>query len=75
MPGIGYLDDVIMIELLTIEMRHVSDAYADFCAYRDRLEDNDERDKRLADRRKNLHERMRRRLTADRQAGKKSALW
>jgi len=74
-PGIGYLDDVMMIELLTIEMRHVSAAYLDFCAYRDSLNGEPGDAGRLENRRKQLHARMRRRLAADRRAGRKSAIW
>lgn len=77
--GIGYLDDVIMIELLMVEMRHVSAAYADFCEFRARLgagpADDNRRAARLAARREQLHARMRRRLAADRRAGQKSTIW
>ena len=34
-PVIGYLDDVIIIELIAREMVHVREAYADFCDYRE----------------------------------------
>ena len=78
-PGIGYLDDVIMIELLMREMRHVSDAYADFCRFWDTLEAGslsaDEQDRRLAARRRQLHERMRRRRAADRKRKPRASLW
>ena len=73
-PGIGYLDDVIMIELLSREMRHVSDAYDDFCAYRKEIGRDDGGD-RLIQRRDQLQGRMRRRLAADRKKGVKSSLW
>jgi uncharacterized membrane protein YkvA (DUF1232 family) len=33
-PGLGFLDDAIMIELVVRELRHEIDAYLDFCAYR-----------------------------------------
>jgi uncharacterized membrane protein YkvA (DUF1232 family) len=33
-PGIGFLDDAIMIELVARELRHEIDAYRDFCDYR-----------------------------------------
>lgn len=72
-PGIGYLDDVIMIELLTREMRHVIDAYADFCIFRDASTGDDS--ERLVARRERLHARMRRRLKADHDRGRKSSLW
>lgn len=34
-PGLGYVDDAIMIELICRELRHELTAYADFCDYRD----------------------------------------
>ena len=34
-PGIGYLDDAIMIELVRVELRHEIDAYRDFCTFRE----------------------------------------
>jgi uncharacterized membrane protein YkvA (DUF1232 family) len=78
-PGIGYLDDVIMIELLLREMRHVSAAYADFCATRRTLADGEtsaaKAGRRLERRRKELHERMRRRYQADRNKGIGRGLW
>ena len=33
-PGLGFLDDAIMIELVIRELRHEIEAYRDFCAYR-----------------------------------------
>ena len=33
-PGLGFLDDAIMIELVTHELRHELDGYRDFCDYR-----------------------------------------
>jgi uncharacterized membrane protein YkvA (DUF1232 family) len=33
-PGIGYLDDAIMIELVLVELRHEIEAYEKFCAFR-----------------------------------------
>lgn len=35
-PGIGYLDDAIMIELVVRELEHELEAYADFCRLRDK---------------------------------------
>ena len=79
-PGIGYLDDVIMIELLLREMRHVSAAYADFCEARRKFEnapdsDADDVRRRLGRRRQKLQERMRRRYKADREKGIARGLW
>ncbi len=33
-PGIGYLDDAIMIELVIRELKHEIEAYEDFCKFR-----------------------------------------
>jgi uncharacterized membrane protein YkvA (DUF1232 family) len=33
-PGLGFLDDAIMIELVTHELRHELDGYKDFCDFR-----------------------------------------
>lgn len=65
-PGIGYLDDAIMVELVIQELRHEITAYEDFCAYRESarkaraLEPH-----KLESRRSALHERMRRRRRAE----------
>lgn len=67
-PGVGLLDDAIMIELLLRELAHVREAYRDFCRYREDYpqryanpEDEDARRRRIATRRRQLHARMRRR--------------
>ena len=66
-PGLGFLDDAIMIELVVRELKHEIDAYSDFCDYRERLRrDQGENAKAsrsgwLDDRRKALQSRMRRR--------------
>ena len=36
-PGLGFLDDAIMIELVVRELKHEIDAYSDFCNYREKL--------------------------------------
>ena len=36
-PGIGLLDDAVMIELAFRELRHEIDAYEDFCRYRKQM--------------------------------------
>ncbi len=67
-PVVGYLDDVIVIELMARELRHVREAYDDFCSFRQKYDDEnsagvdplDRRD-RLKRRRQQLHQRMRRR--------------
>jgi uncharacterized membrane protein YkvA (DUF1232 family) len=33
-PGLGFLDDAIMVELVTRELTHEIEAYNDFCDYR-----------------------------------------
>lgn len=76
-PAVGFLDDVILIELLMRDLRHVREAYRDFCAFRDRYprryKDGDAKKKaqRLSAKRRDLHARMRRRQKRD----MKSALW
>ncbi len=65
-PVIGYLDDVIVIELMARELRHVREAYDDFCAFREKFDgekgaDATIRRDRLSRRRRQLHQRMRRR--------------
>jgi len=67
---IGLLDDAIMLELLLRRLRRVLNAYADFCAYRTTLAamPGDAEQRRLharclAERRSQLHTRMRRRRT------------
>lgn len=66
-PGLGFLDDAIMIELVVRELKHEIEAYSDFCAYRDRMRQEQghgakvSREGWLDDRRKELQVRMRRR--------------
>ena len=66
-PGLGFLDDAIMIELVVRELKPEIDAYRDFCGYRDRLRQEKghsaeiSREGWLDDRRKTLQVRMRRR--------------
>jgi uncharacterized membrane protein YkvA (DUF1232 family) len=67
LPGLGFLDDAIMVELVVRELKHEIEAYRDFCDYRDRMriEQGDatrvSREGWLDSRRKNLQVRMRRR--------------
>jgi hypothetical protein len=67
-PGLGFLDDAIMIEMVSRELKHEIQAYRDFCVFRaaetsrrgkDAAEI--ERSDWLEERRKQLHSRMRRR--------------
>ncbi len=66
-PGLGFLDDAIMIELVIRELKHEVEAYQDFCDYRERMRKEQgkkadvSRSGWLSDRRKSLQSRMRRR--------------
>ncbi len=65
-PVLGYVDDAIMIELVVRELRPEIDAFMDFCRYREgerarNRNPNLSRDEYLAIKRRELHERMRRR--------------
>jgi uncharacterized membrane protein YkvA (DUF1232 family) len=67
-PVIGYLDDVIILELVARELQHVREAYEDYCRFRDEFDTEHEggmdaavRRDRLDRRRQQLHQRMRRR--------------
>lgn len=77
-PVIGYLDDVIIIELVVRELHHVRIAYDDFCQFRDEYDkkngkkfDAVVRRDRIDRRRQQLHQRMQRRSAQQ----KKSRLW
>ena len=77
-PVIGYLDDVIIIELVAREMQHVREAYDDFCAFRDEFDSTQDKDvdpvirrDRLDRHRQQLHQRMRRRSASQ----DKSGIW
>jgi uncharacterized membrane protein YkvA (DUF1232 family) len=67
-PGLGYLDDAIMIEMVCRELKHEIQAYRDFCVYRaaesSRLGQHPSQPDSsdwLEERREQLHSRMRRR--------------
>ena len=80
-PGLGFLDDAIMIELASHELRHELDGYADFKAFRQR-EDRRvyhpqgriTRDRALVKKRKELRARIsgREKSSAD---GRRRLLW
>ena len=77
-PVIGYLDDVIIIELVIRELHHVRVAYEDFCQFRDEFDaDNGKnidpviRRDRVDRCRQQLHQRMQQRSANQ----KKSKLW
>lgn len=70
LPGLGFLDDAIMIELVRRELKHEMEAYSDFCEFREKHKPNTgvkarttdiTRDDWLTDRRDALLARMRRR--------------
>lgn len=74
-PGLGFLDDAIMIELVVRELKHEIEAYQDFCKYRATEEtrrrrlgkaDHVSREEWLKHRRISLQQRMRRRRRRDR---------
>ncbi len=83
-PGLGFLDDAIMIELVTRELRPEIDAYHDFCEYRRQMAPRAgvkakttdlTREDWLRERRSQLQSRMRRRRRKDAgDSGKKSPL-
>ncbi len=77
-PGLGYLDDAIMVELVLRDLRHQREAYADFCSYRDTYfkrhkvgRDLETRARRLKQRRSQLYQRMYRRIDNDRSGEKR----
>jgi hypothetical protein len=64
-PGLGYLDDAIMIELVVDELKHDIKAYEDFCAFRSEGPAGHDGAK-METRRKGLQARMRRRRSRQR---------
>jgi uncharacterized membrane protein YkvA (DUF1232 family) len=66
-PGIGYLDDAIMVELVVQELRHEIEAYQDFCEFRAKRP-RDAEAEALEARRVALQGRMRRRRRRERQS-------
>lgn len=76
-PGLGFLDDAIMIEMVSRELKHEIQAYRDFCVFRaaesSRLGQEAmelERSDWLEERRKQLHSRMRHRRRKGKGGGK-----
>jgi uncharacterized membrane protein YkvA (DUF1232 family) len=75
-PGLGFLDDAIMIEMVCRELKHEVQAYRDFCVFR-AAESNrlghetvhTEKSDWLEERRKQLHSRMRRRRSRGKGSG------
>ena len=64
-PGLGFLDDAIMIELVVRELRHELDAYREFCEFRKHGARTDGRKEPLHEFRDKLQARMRRRRDRD----------
>ena len=78
-PGLGFLDDAIMIEMVCLELKQEIQAYRDFCVFRaaesSRLGQDAmelERSDWLEERRKQLHSRMRTRRSRGKGGGGKS---
>ena len=76
-PGLGFLDDAIMIEIVSKELKHEIQAYRDFVVFRAaeqaRLGEEEkevERSDWLETRRQQLHSRMRRRRRRGESSGK-----
>jgi uncharacterized membrane protein YkvA (DUF1232 family) len=67
LPGIGYIDDAIMVELIAIELKHELAAYEDFCAFRKSAPRADAATS-LEARRDALQARMRRRSRRERES-------
>jgi uncharacterized membrane protein YkvA (DUF1232 family) len=69
-PGLGFLDDAIMVELVVRELKHEIDAYHDFCTFRAARDAGDhdpvDREEWLAARRQALQSRMRNRRRGER---------
>jgi uncharacterized membrane protein YkvA (DUF1232 family) len=59
-PGLGFLDDAIMVELVVRELEHEIEAYRDFCEFRAQ-HSTSSREEWLAERRDELQSRMRQR--------------
>ena len=80
-PGLGFLDDAIMIELITRELKHEIEAYQDFCDYRTQKRSEGGRRTRvsredwLESRRSELQTRMRRRKHGDRSGKRGTGLF
>ena len=66
-PGLGFLDDAIMVELVMRELEYEIEAYHDYCEYREQNTGKGREDW-LAERREELQERMRARREERRKA-------
>ena len=84
-PGLGFLDDAIMAEMVIQRLQHEIDAYQEFCAYRtgeeqtrtnEGIDTSVGREDWLADKRAVLHSRMRSRRAQSRSSGSwRMGLW
>ncbi|MEL6415615.1 MAG: DUF1232 domain-containing protein, partial [Pseudomonadota bacterium] len=61
LPGIGFLDDTIMVDLASMDLQPELEAYAEFCENRKELEAKDAEAQPLKVARDELQSRMRRR--------------
>ncbi len=64
-PGIGYIDDAIMIELVARELKHEIKSYEDFCEFRNQPKSRRPADDKIEAKRQALQRRMRRRRRSD----------
>ena len=70
-PGLGFLDDAIMVELVFRELKHEIEAFRDFCTFREKIEkrfgdsDPSERLRWLKKKRASLQDRLQRRKKRD----------
>ncbi len=71
-PGLGYLDDAIMVEIVVRELAHELDAYDDFCAFRESRRTKQDVAEELEVRRTALQTRMQRRRHRVRSAARSS---
>lgn len=65
-PGLGFLDDAIMVELVVHDLQPEIESYVDFCRYREEQKDlevldPEQREARLEKRRREMYARMERR--------------
>ncbi|MCZ6686544.1 MAG: YkvA family protein [Gammaproteobacteria bacterium] len=73
-PGLGFLDDAIMVELVFRELKHDIEAYRDFCTFRESFpqrfayQDAAAKSRRLEKKRESLHARMLRRKQRDQES-------
>lgn len=67
-PGLGFLDDAIMVELVVRELEHEIEAYRDFCGFREQNSGSSRNDW-LGERRDELQSRMRQRREQSRNTG------